>query len=198
MKLFFFLCLMFTLFSCDLIRLLNTSEEKNESSSEISSFLKKHKYAYDYSFESIDSTYHLMKTAEHRINNDSLRYSYIQLRIYDKAGNLYSGYSQCMGNFNQRKIIDSIPPAKNTNPFLNQKLQFKDELDSLYITPEARHKLLEDTQKYDYTFVVYYTIWTNYFSEHVLSEVSKTKRSNPDKIRVVLVNTAREKSPDNQ
>jgi hypothetical protein len=167
------------------------SKENDEKTEEINAFLKKHKYEFDYSFENTDSTAKLLRSPKYRINNDSLRYSYIQLRIYDSVGDLHSGYSICMGNFDQRKFIDSIPPSKNKHPFLNTSLKFENELDVIDITPETRNKVLKESGSYDYVFVVYYTIWSNYFSKHVLKEVSKVKARNRDKIMVILVNVAR-------
>lgn len=190
---FVFLLLFFILNSCNLIRLLNVSEETEENNEQIKLFLSKHKYCYDYSFENIDSTSILLKSSKYRINNDSIRYSFIQLRIYDSIGNLYSGYSQCMGNFNNRKFLDSLPPSKNSYPYLNTKLKFKDELDLLNISPSVKLQVIEEIKKNKYIFVVYWTIWTNYFSKHVLREVSKIKSSNPSKVLVIFVNTAKDK-----
>lgn len=192
MKVLLVLLFLPLLFSCNLIRLLNMSEENNEKTEEINAFLKKHKYEFDYSFENTDSTAKLLRSPKYRINNDSLRYSYIQLRIYDSTGDLYSGYSICMGNFDKRKFIDSVPPARNTYPFINKNLKFENELDVIDITPETRNKVLHEYKSYDYVFVVYYTIWTNYFSKHVLKEVSKAKARNRDKTMVVLVNVAKD------
>ena len=198
MKLSFFLLLLPLLFSCNLIRLLNTSEEKDEKTEEIHAFLKKHNYQFDYSFENTDSTAKLLRSPKYRVNNDSLRYSYIQLRIYDSMGTLYSGYSMCMGNFDKRKFIDSIPPAKNSYPFINTHLKFENELEVVDINPETKAKVLEESASYDYVFVVYYTIWSNYFSKHVLKEVSKAKARYRDKIMVIFVNVAKDLAPSAQ
>ncbi len=64
------LFLFFILNSCNLIRLLRTSAENIESSEEISAFLSKKKYKYDYSFENIDSTSMLLKTEKYRLVNN--------------------------------------------------------------------------------------------------------------------------------
>ena len=189
-----YLIVLFILFSsCDTIRLLNISEENDESTEEISSFLKQKKFHYDYSFEVIDSTSFLLAQPNYRLDDSSLGYSLIQLRVYDSLGNLYSGYSQCMGSFNKNKIIDKLPPPKNTYPFLNTKLKLRNELNLINIDSETKLKVIKESRKHDYTFVVYWTIWTNYFSKHVLKEVSKIKIKEPDKILVILVNTAKDK-----
>jgi hypothetical protein len=173
---------------------LNTSEQKNESKDEIDSFLTKRKYHFDYSFENIDSTSNLLTDEKYRINDSNVNYSYIQLRVYDSIGKFYSGYSQCMGDFNKRNFIDSFPPSKNTYPFLNNDLNFENELDLIYIDSTLTDGILKMSKTYDYTFVVYWNIWTNYFSKHVLREVSKMKRKHPNRVLVIFVNTAIEKS----
>jgi hypothetical protein len=194
MKCGFLFVLLLSLNSCDLIRLLNTSEQNDESTEEINSFLRKRKYKYDYSFENVDSTSDSLARPKYRLNNDRTNYAFIQLRIFKSNGELYSGYSQCMGNFNNRKFIDSLPPTKNTYPYINTELLFENELDLINISPGIKSQIIDKSKKYDYTFVVYWTIWTNYFSEHVLHEVSKMKAEFPDKVLVILVNTAKEKS----
>ncbi len=188
--------LLFIVFnSCTLVRLLNTKSQDDESSEEIAAFLKKKKYSYDYSFENIDSTANLLLQADHRINDSSAQYSFIQLRVYDSLGSLYSGYSQCMGNFNKRIILDSLPPRKNPYPFLNKDLKFEAELDLINIDDETKRTIMKEAREYDYTFVVYWNIWTNYFSKHLLKDVSKAKKKYPDKVLVILVNTAIDKTP---
>ncbi len=179
--------------SCNLVRLLNTSEQRDESTVEINSFLSKKNYHYDFSFENVDSTSNSLTDDHYRLNDSATNYSFIQLRIFDPVGNLYSGYSQCMGSFNNRKFIDSLPPTKNAYPFLNTELKFQDELDLIDIDPNTKLKVIEAAKKYEYTFVVYWTIWTNYFSKHVLQQVSRIKAKEPDKVLVILVNVAKEK-----
>jgi hypothetical protein len=178
--------------SCGFIRLLNTSKEQDESNFEIERFLKKRKYLYDYSFQAIDSLDHLKKTEIYKINTLSDRVEYIQLRIYDSIGNLYTGFSQCMGDFNRKKIIDSFPVKQNTFPYLNKNLKFKNELNLINASDVIKQEILEKCEKKSYTFVVYYTIWTNYFSEHVLKEVSKIKANYDNTVLVLYVNTAKD------
>ena len=173
---------------------MNTYEQKDESTEEMNAFLSKRKYHFDYSFRNIDSTALLLADETYRINDSNVNYSYIQMRIYDSIGEFYSGYSHCMGSFNKRKFIDSFPPSKNTYPFLNTDLNFENELDLIHMDSLTPSDVLEKSKKNDYTIVVYWTMWTNYFSKHVLHEVSKIKEKYPDEVFVMLVNTAIEKS----
>jgi hypothetical protein len=107
---FLLLFLILTFSSCNLIRILHMSERNDESKEEVDRFLKK--YNYDFSLFADDSKSYLHKTKIHGINDDTTKYSYIQLRIYNRDGSLYSAYSQCMGDFNSRNFMDSFPLKK--------------------------------------------------------------------------------------
>jgi len=179
--------------SCNLVRLISTSEQRNESKLEIRNYLEKNKINYDYSFQNIDSTSYLLKDEKYRINDSSSIYSYIQLRIFDSIGELYSGYSQCMGSFKNRRFINKLPPDKNNYPFINNDLLFENELDLVKINSDYRSEILKEYKNYKYIFVVYWNIWTSYFSRHVLKEVSRIKKRNSKDILVIVVNTAKEK-----
>lgn len=177
--------------SCGFIRLLNTSEEKDESSSEIDAFFKRRNYLFDFSLQSIDSLNYLKKSENYKINLMNDKVEYIQLRVFDSLGMLYTGFSQCMGDFNRKKIIESFPPQKNTNPYLNVNLKFQNELLLVDASEAVKNKIIERSSNTSFTFVVYYTIWTNYFSKHVLKEVSKVKAKYKDRVLIILVNTAK-------
>jgi hypothetical protein len=186
--LFLFLTLIFT--SCNIIRLLQLKDSNNESTIEVNRYLKHHKY--DYSLFADDTKSWMQKTKTYGINNDTSKYSYIQLRIFNRDGSLHSAYSQCMGDFNSRNFVDSFPLKKNDYPFVNTQLKFKNELDLLLLNSETKEQILVKSEKYNYTYVVYYTIWTSYFSKHVLKEVSKIKKKHPNEALVILVNMARD------
>ncbi len=186
--LFLFLTLIFT--SCNIIRILQLKEPDDESTIEVSRYVKK--YNFDYSLFADDSKSWMQKTKIYGINNDTTKYSYIQLRIFNRDGSLHSAYSQCMGDFNSRNFVDSFPLKKNDYPFVNTQLKFKNELDLLVLNSETKEQILVKSEKHNYTYVVYYTIWTSYFSKHVLKEVSKIKKKHPNEVLIILVNMARD------
>jgi hypothetical protein len=187
---FLFLALIFT--SCNLIRILQMSEPNDESTIEVNRYLKK--YKYDYSLFADDSKSWMQKTKMYGINNDTTKYSYVQLRIYNRDGSLYSAFSQCMGDFNKRDFVDSFPLKRNDYPFINEQLKLKNEMDLLDLSSERKEQILSRSGNYKFTYVVYYAIWTSYLSKHVLKEVSKIKSKNPNDVMVVLVNLARDKN----
>jgi hypothetical protein len=165
------------------------SEPNDESTIEVNRFLKK--YKYDYSLFADDSKSWMQKTKMYGINNDTTKYSYVQLRIYNRDGSLYSAYSQCMGDFNKKNFVDSFPLKRNDYPFINKQLKFNNEMDLLDLSTETKEKIILQTGNYKFTYVVYYSIWTNYASKHVLKEVSKIKSKKPNDVMIVLVNLAR-------
>jgi hypothetical protein len=165
-------------------------DSNDESTIEVNRYLKH--YKYDYSLFADDTKSWMQKTKTYGINNDTSKYSYIQLRIFNRDGSLHSAYSQCMGDFNSRNFVDSFPLKKNDYPFVNTQLKFKNELDLLLLNSETKEQILVKSEKYNYTYVVYYTIWTSYFSKHVLKEVSKIKKKHPNEALVILVNMARD------
>lgn len=71
------------------------------------------------------------------------------------------------------------------------------ELELINIDSETKINLIKNSKNYDYIFIVYWTIWTNYFSKHLLKEVSKIKDKYPEKVLVILVNTAKDKKKIN-
>jgi hypothetical protein len=180
--------------SCNFIRIIEfiRAGEPNESRKEVARFLKKKRYKHDYSLFLNDSISNLLRTEKYKLNTakDS-NFSLIQLRIYDSIGHLYSGYSQCMGSFEDKKLLSQFPPAKNQYPYLNEVLFFENELtlidDSDYLLCEIK----EEAKQYKYTYVVYYAMWGKYFSERLLKRVSKVKSEFPDDVLVILVNVSR-------
>lgn len=178
--------------ACNLVKLLLVSEERNESKEEISQFLIRNNFKYDFSFELCDSLAKNLSSPRYRINEmDSMGYSYIQLRIFDSRGEFYTSYSQCLGSFDRRNFIRTLPVKKNNHPHLNKELKLVNEFEILDLDDESKDLISNHTRKFDLTFVVYWTIWTNHFSKRVLRQVSKIKKKYPDKVCVILVNSAK-------
>ena len=175
--------------SCNLIRLINTTESRDESKEEINEFLEKHRYNYDYSVCSVDSTYASFSNEKNNIYITTSDFiTAIQLRVYEPSGNLYSAYSQCGGDFKKNRNITAVPPPLNQNPNINTALKLSDELDLLELSDIQRQEIIEKSKSHPYTFVVHWAIWTNYFSENVLQDISRLKKKYPKDVLVILVN----------
>ncbi len=187
--------LLFSLTSCTTLQIIHIGLQKkdDETPKQFNAYLKKHRIKYDYSLELIDSTAYLLKDSLYRLDNAvSTKFSLIQLRIYDSEGNLYSGYSQCTGDFNSRKNLNGFPPAVSSYPFVNTNLKFKNEFDLVALRTEEKASIVKKAENSKYVFVVYWNIWTRYFSRHVLREVSQLKRKYKEDLVVVLVNVAKD------
>lgn len=188
----------FLLQSCDLIRLIYTTESRDESVEEINEFLDKHRYNFDYSVCAIDSTYASFSNEKNNIYITTSDFiTAIQLRVYEPSGNLYSAYSQCGGDFKKSRNITAVPPAKNQNPNINTALKLSDELDLLELSNVQRQEIIEKSKSHPYTFVVHWAIWTNYFSENVLQDISRLKKKYPKDVLVILVNVGNSRAEVN-
>ena len=168
--------------------------DKNED--EVKHFLKRKNYRFDYSLLSIDSLSHCHAYEKYNIQKvpesifaRSNTYSALQLRIYKSNGELYSALSQCDGDFNPiPNFINELPPIQGHNPDVNKNLLLKNEFDLVHIDPDKIQEIMLTSSRYEYVFVVYWNIWMDYFTEHLLRNVSRMKRKYPDKIMVVLIN----------
>lgn len=190
MKVTLFLFLTLLLTSCNIIRILQLKEPNDESVQEVSKFIKH--YNYDFSVFADDSKYWMQKSKAYGINDDTSKSSQVQVRIYHPNGSLYSAYSQCMGDFNDRNFVDSFPLKKNDYPYVNAQLSFKNELEFLALQTETKEQILLQSMHHKYTYVVYYAIWTSWAAKHVLKQVSKIKKEHPTEVLVLLVNVARD------
>ncbi len=191
MKKILILLLLLSLYSCDIIHLLMVKERKNESKLEVEEFLNRKHYKFDQSVLLNDSLHWLRKTDDYVFSKTSKLASAIELRIFDSIGVYHTSFSTCHGDFTKKGYLTSLPIAKNNqHDYINQTLSLKKEL-VLFDMDECDKEIIEQKSKnYQYTIVVYYTIWTNHFSERVLKEVSKFKKHNPNKVYVVLCNVA--------
>ena len=190
MKVTLFLFLTLLLTSCNIIRILQLKEPNDETEQEVSTFIKH--YKFDYSAFADDSKYWMQKSKAYGINDDTSKSSQVQVRIYHPDGSLYSAYSQCMGDFNDRNFVDSFPLKKNDYPYINGQLNFKNELGFLALQTETKEQISLQSMHYKYTYVVYYAIWTSWAAKHVLKQVSKIKKEHPTEVLVLLVNVARD------
>ena len=182
----------------EVIQILNLKEANNETPEEISKFLKKKKYGFDESVLLIDSLNHLQESSEYLFAQNDKGVAAIQLRIFDSTGSYYTSFSTCHGDFHHKKAVSEIPIRKNSQQeYINNSLSLQKEL-ILFDLNFAQKQTIETFAKnYKYTIVVYYTIWTNHFSEKVLKELSKFKKKYPDDVYLIFANSAMDKTGKN-
>jgi len=177
--------------SGDIVKLLSIKEKKNDTKDQAAQFLND-KYKYDYSFFLIDSMYYQLTDSAHKINKYADRVSAIQVRIYDNKGNLYTGFTQCLGDFENKHFLGrTYPPTINIKDNLNEKLKLSSEFEIWEITQNEINEINLKLKETDYVIVAYWSIWTNGFSKEVLREVTKyTKKYKDKNLLVIYVNIA--------
>jgi archaellum biogenesis ATPase FlaH len=205
MKKFFAILLVSLLTSCisgmnavEIIQILNLKEPNNETPEEISKFLKTKKYAFDESVLLIDSLNHLQESSEYLFAQNDKGVAAIQLRIFDSTGSYCTSFSTCHGDFHHKKAVSEIPIRKNSQQeYINNSLSLQKELILFDLNFAQKQSFSTIAKNYKYTIVVYYTIWTNHFSEKVLKELSKFKKKHPNEVYLILANSAMDKTSKN-
>lgn len=173
----------------EIIQILNLKEANNETAEEISKFLKKKKYAFDESVLLIDSLNHLQESSEYLFAQYDKGVAALQLRIFDSTGSYYTSFSTCHGDFHHKKAVSEIPIRKNSQQeYINNSLSLQKELVLFDLNFAEKFSIATFAKNYKYTIVVYYTIWTNHFSEKVLKQVSKFKKKHPKEVYVIFAN----------
>ncbi len=191
-----FCIFIFSFQSCTFIRYMNTKEIVNKNESEIAKYLESNKIDfYDYSFVfpgiNIDSLYnenHVLDLWKYERGTEQ---STIQIRVYNSSGNLINGYTQCYGNLNSINILSE----KNTKIFQrlpnNYSLLFENELSLLNIQEKVKDEIKLKSSQKTFTIVIYWNIWSNYFSKIIFQKLKKyLKRYEMyDDVLIILINT---------
>ncbi len=182
--------------SCTFIHYLNTKEITDRNEEEITHYLKSNKFDfYDYSFvlheisiDSLSTKNHVLDLWKHQ---KQMEQSTIQIRVYNSSGNLINGYTQCYGNINRINIL-SQKETKRFNQFPNNySLVFKNELSLLNISEKTKDEIKLKNRQRTYTIVVYWNIWSNYFSKITLRKVKQYLKNfeMQDEVLIILINT---------
>ncbi len=182
--------------SCTFIRYMNTKEIANKNECEIAQYLESNKIDfYDYSFvlsgisiDSLSDENHVLDLWKYERNTEQ---STIQIRVYNSSGNLINGYTQCYGNLNSINIL----AEKNTKMFQrlpnNYSLLFENELSLLNIQEKVKDEIKLKSSRKTFTVVIYWNIWSNYFSKIIFQKLKKylKKYEMQDDVLVILINT---------
>ena len=179
--------------SCNFVHILSISEQRNTTEQEQELFLSNGKYICDFSFEVVDTLHKDLYSKRHMLflDNEKL-FSAVQLRIYNSNGDLYTGFSQCTGDFVAKKPFATFPPEKKSHPYINTDLKFEHELELLKISEEEKQQVRSQAKNYPKTVVLYWAKYTGYFSKHILKNITKLKRENPNDFCLILINLVRD------
>lgn len=176
------------------VRYMGTTEPVQKNEDEIYNYLKEEDFLfYDYSFILPKHKRDTFSLPPHHLDlwkyERKVGQSPIQLRIYDSVGNFVNGYCQCYGEI---KIVNIL--AKKDFKFFpqfpnNHDLKFSDEL-VLWDVPSNEQLLFENSNK-KYTFVIYWNIWSNYYSKIIFKKLKKylKKYDMRDDALIIIVNT---------
>ena len=182
----------------DIVHLLSVKEAKDETPQEVLNFLDKKGYRFDESVFLKDSLFPVLRTKEYIFAESDVNTAVIQVRIFDSIGNYYTSFSQCHADFQKKTFISGWPITKNSQQdYINQNLSLIKELALMDIGYGLKMGIEAVSKNYTYTIVVYYTIWTNHFSEKVLKELSKFKKKHPNDVYLIFCNVARDKPSEN-
>lgn len=175
---------------------MQMSSSRDESAAEVRTYLHEKEINFSYSTFLKDSIWRALGDSGHYLNaykfKRGVEPSPIQLRVYDRQGNFITGYSQCYGSFKKLNVLDGYPPRVIPHLPNNRSLVFEDELKLFVTPPSTQLQIIEDASNSDYIMVLYWNIWSAYFSEIVLRQASDFMlKYNTDSTRLtlILVNT---------
>lgn len=196
MKLIASIFTMVLISSCGFVHYMGTKSTVDKSSLEVNNYLIRNKISfYDYNLFIKDELIDSLSSKKHAVNLWQLEHgteqSTIQLRIYDSLGVLVNAYVQCYGEFKRLNILSDKPYKKFNHLPTNFELQFNDNLDLWNINESDRQEILAKASQKKYTIVVYWNIWSNYYSKVMLKELRKylKKYQMKDEVLIILVNT---------
>jgi hypothetical protein len=182
--------------SCGFVHFMGTKDPVDKSKEEVDKYLMKNQVSfYDYNLLLKDEWIDSLSGKKHALNLWQLEHgtkqSTIQLRMYDSLGILVNGYAQCYGEFKKLNILSGKPFKTFSHLPTNFDLRFRDNLDLWNITGSERQEILEKSANQKFTFVVYWNIWSNYYSRVMLKELRKylKKYEMKDEVLIILVNT---------
>ncbi len=180
--------------SCSLIHYLYTTDPADETGEQISSYLESLDIPYDYSLLLLDSVWYKLNEERHFLNrykhSTGASASPIQLRLYNKKGEIINGYSQCYGDYKKFDFLNKdVEKLTNLVP-TNYNLRLEDEFEMFDITEATKKEILLKARESDRIILCYWNIWSKYFSKVVLKGIRKYKQNHPDeRTLIILVNT---------
>lgn len=182
--------------SCSFIHFMGTKDAIEKNETDVYNYLQKEKFSfYDFSFllpkENVDSLSSINHVLDLWKYGKEVEQSTIQLRIYDSIGRLVNGYAQCYGEMNRVNIL-SEETFKHFKQFPNNyDLIFSNELKLWNIPLNQQLSIQEQSIRKKYTFVIYWNIWSNYYSKVIFRNLKKylNKYNMRENSLIIFVNT---------
>lgn len=194
--LLFSLNFMFLFQSCSFIHFMGTKQIEDKSEQEVQLYLKSIDFEnYDYSFlfpkhnfDSLGVKRHVLDLWKYEHQGKQLT---IQIRIYDSEGKFLNGYTPCYGDMKKVNIL-ADKEFKEYKQFPNNfDLVFEDELLLWDLSKDTYSKILKINKNKKYAIVIYWNIWSNYYSRVIFKNLEKyfNKFNNREDCLIILVNT---------
>lgn len=185
--------------SCSLIHHLRMDEQNDENIIEIENYLKNNNLDFGYLIQLVDSPYYIIDSPSHVLNmykyERNIAASPVQVRIYSvDDDSLFIGYSQCYGPLKKFPFFNTYPPSKVDYLPNNYSLTLSNELHLFDIEEDEINILKSKILKYEYIIVVYWNIYTKYYSKDTIKRVTKyvDQFDLKNKVMIILANSAKD------
>ena len=116
----------------------------------------------------------------------------VQIRMYNRTGELAFGWEQCFGSLDHFDIFKTVPMSSFATYLpINKELNLWNDLKLIDMDSAGRAELTRIIKNYQYTVIVYWAGYAGYFSKNTLKEVNKYISANEQSgILFLKVNTA--------
>jgi hypothetical protein len=173
---------------------MSVSDPKKETVSEYSKFLKELGVTTQYSYQ-IKSTYTDSLSKSYRFCLNLYKYkkgtnaSPVQIRMYNRSGNLVMGWEQCYGDLNYFKLFDSIPLRRISHLPNNYDIKIQNDLCLVNIEDDNLKELKKYISDHDFTIILFYSSWAGWYSKDAIKRTLKYVEHN-NQIGLLFLNTA--------
>jgi hypothetical protein len=180
--------------SCSLSHSLSTSDPKNEISKEFNGFIYPLTLDTAFSFQ-INPVYFdsLSRSKSYCLNLYKFKRggnaSPVQIRMYERSGNLVGGWEQCYGDLNHFRLFDSVPIKRIPWHPTNYEITLHNDLKLILRDGKNEEKIQHEIDTHDYTIIVFYTAWAGWYSRDAIKRTLKYVESNHN-IAIIYLNTA--------
>lgn len=184
---------MITLHSCVIAHLASVQKPKPEYPKDYNIYLSKIGYDTTYSYQILKSHIDSLSDIKYALNLYKVQSgggaSAIQIRMFDKNGDLVGGYEQCFGEINRTRVLETYPMKLFRTGLINTNLKLENDLNWINITEDEKQRIIEQSLKHEYTAIVLYPMWAGWYSKHPLKVFKKyVVKHGKERTFIVLVN----------
>ncbi len=108
----------------------------------------------------------------------------LQIRFYNKTGQILGGWETCLGTLNYHQGFDTFPFVSKKIFPLNKKVNLTNDLDFLIL--DNRKNLIDEIPKHNYVMIVFWGKNMGVLSKNVLNQTKKYLQKHRDR-DIILV-----------